>query len=274
MDPREFVQRNVIDPNKGEAPYALTRYDDRWYRYRVNPEEAMQGLHQQLSRIDQALRDPNTPPVTRQSLHARKIQLMGAGKVTRYQAGMGGGASTQDLTNYYSQYIDPSKANMVRTQQASSSHPRFTRLADHGYGMGRGPSNMDEFIAEEPTPVLLATIRKIDAILSQHDDAALEVARHRIENVLQTRHEPIQQVASMDVYARADGILESLMALIDPRRARIRARLEGIQKAPTMDPTPQRSVLDILEEKLETPTRLDPASRMQLPVQVRDQHSV
>jgi len=149
MDPREFVQRNVIDPNKGKAPYALTRYDDRWYRYRVNPEEAIQGLHQQLSRIDQALRDPNTPPVTRQSLQALKIQLMGAGKVTRDQAGMGGGASTQDLTNYYSQYLDPSKSNMGRTQQASS-HPRFTRLAGRSNDFhGLQPNPFEEMIQRD-----------------------------------------------------------------------------------------------------------------------------
>lgn len=70
------------------------------------------------------------------------------------------------------------------------------------------------------------------------------------------------------------GILESLRGLVDPRRARIRARLRGIGGKPNMDPTPDRSVIDILNEQLETPTRLDPASKMRLPVQVRDQHSV
>lgn len=145
-----------------------------------------------------------------------------------------------------------------------------TRTAD------RGPSDMEEYISREPTSTLMAALERIDEILATRSDAALELARERVERILRGRANEPRPAVAMDARASADELIESLLRLLSPRRAKMRGRLRTMMpkhapEAPAREP--ERPVLELIRERLES-GRLDPHSKEQLPVQVRDLNSI
>jgi len=131
-NPNQFVQHNFIDPYKEQGSYTLTPSQ-------ATPQQKLQFLHKHLYEIDKQLRDPNTTLLDRSRLQRQKLHIMGAGKVTRYEAGMGGGVSTDDMVNYFQQNVNPmvnyfqQNVNpMASRSTTASSNSRFIRLAQSG----------------------------------------------------------------------------------------------------------------------------------------------
>ena len=146
---------------------------------------------------------------------------------------------------------------------ASNSHDT-TRQADHGYGVGRGTADMIEYIADHSTPDLMNVMAQIDQVLAKRDVPMLQETKHRIEAVLAERGEPLDRAASTRQARVGVDLMEFLKGLVNPGTAR---RLEQIGPKAVRPRTTERPILDILGEQLETPTRLDPHSNKNLPVQ-------
>ena len=149
------VQMNVIDPWKRQETQMRTGPDSRWQR--SSPENSLHALHSRLWEVDRQLRNPvGLSPQQIQALHAEKLQIMGHGKVERYEGGMGGGATTEGLARYYGQNIDPSRASSSTLPwgpEAKAEILRRMHLAGTDSSMSRfgdmSPGDMNEFMSQD-----------------------------------------------------------------------------------------------------------------------------
>ena len=133
------------------------------------------------------------------------------------------------------------------------SNNRFAQI-------GSGPANIEDFIGQHSSTMLLRTLDLIkEALNKKPDDAALNIAREKIVRVLESRKEPKQ---AMGKNAGVKELLEML----------------GVKTAPDDCPKEQKSVMQDLREQLESGgITLDPNSKWKgkpLPPKIRDMNSM